>query len=59
MPEKIEGRRRRGAKEDEMLDGNIDSVDMSLSKFWETVMDREGWSATVHGGTKRQTGLSS
>ena len=52
MPEKIEGRRRRGAKEDEMLDGNIDSVDMSLSKFWETVMDREGWSATVHGVTK-------
>ena len=55
MPEKIEGRRRRGAKEDEMLDGNIDSVDMSLSKFWETVMDREGWSATVHGVTKSWT----
>ena len=46
---KIEGRRRRGRQRMRWLDGNIDSVDMSLSKFWESVIDREAWSTTVHG----------
>ena len=58
MVGEIEGRKRRGRQRTRWLDGNINSMDMNLSKLQEIVKDREAWRATAHGVTKNQTRLS-